>query len=131
MMPTDGRGNAFRAATITYLITIGILLAASFFPEQRLWGLNWYGYFDWPARFLLLLVGVVVPLALARSRWISRIESEKESKGRASFLLVALLVTVVYFLAFYPVTLLVETMLSLPQADAPHDRKDVSSNVAS
>lgn len=37
----------------------------------------------------------------------------------------------VYFLAFYPVTLLVETMLSLPQADAAHDRKDVSSNVAS
>ncbi|HUT93235.1 MAG TPA: hypothetical protein VMY37_27470 [Thermoguttaceae bacterium] len=36
----------------------------------------------------------------------------------------------VYFLVFYPVTLFVETTLSLPQADAPDGRKDVSPEVA-
>ena len=43
----------------------------------------------------------------------------------------ALSYLLVYFLAFYPVTLLVETMLSLPQSDAPAGRKHVSPDVSS
>lgn len=37
----------------------------------------------------------------------------------------------VYFLVFYPVTLFVETTLSLPQADAPDGRKDVCPDASS
>jgi len=37
----------------------------------------------------------------------------------------------IYFLVFYPITLLVETILSLPQTDAPAGRKDVSPDVSS
>ena len=37
----------------------------------------------------------------------------------------------VYFLVFYPVTLFVETMLSLPRADAPDGRRNVSPDVSS
>ena len=37
----------------------------------------------------------------------------------------------IYFLVFYPITLLVETILSLPQSDAPAGRKHVSPDVSS
>ena len=37
----------------------------------------------------------------------------------------------VYFLVFYPVTLFVETTLSLPQADAPDGRDDASPDACS
>jgi Tfp pilus assembly protein PilF len=41
-----------------YAATVALFYAVSFFPEQRFWGINWYGFFGWPGPLALLGLGV-------------------------------------------------------------------------
>jgi len=58
---------ASRKATVTtvlaaYYFTLVVYLAASFFPEARLWGINWWAYLPGWARWGLFCLGVLVPI---------------------------------------------------------------------
>ncbi|MCX6833531.1 MAG: hypothetical protein NTW07_00095, partial [candidate division Zixibacteria bacterium] len=58
-----------RAAVVTvFLVAVALFYAASFFPEERLWGLNWYGFFSW--------YGPLMLLGLALSAWVIALQSD-------------------------------------------------------
>jgi tetratricopeptide (TPR) repeat protein len=82
---------------------VGILLIASFFPAERLWGFNWYGYFGWGTRLLMLGAAAVVSLMLMQWRRIRGDDSgpnEHGSKEWISVLALAIFVSVLAT-AFY------------------------------
>ncbi|MCX6834871.1 MAG: hypothetical protein NTW07_07020, partial [candidate division Zixibacteria bacterium] len=68
------------AVWIAYAATVGTLLVASLFPAERLWGFNWYGYFGWGARLVMLGVALVVPLALLQWRRIRSDDTETNER---------------------------------------------------
>lgn len=48
-----------------YYLVIALFLLASFFPEARVWGVNWWAYLPALAKYGLLLLGVVTPPAVS------------------------------------------------------------------
>lgn len=53
-----------RRYLIVYYLTLAIYFVASFFPEQRLWGINWWAYMDLFLRCVAFLVALVMPLII-------------------------------------------------------------------
>ncbi len=98
-MASSFRDSLSRLTLGAYGLTVVALLAASFFPEVRLWGLNWYAYFGWSGRILLLLVAVVAPLALTKLK-DTPASTDSEATENRRFLFWALIVTVL-FVALY------------------------------
>ena len=47
-----------------YYAVLVAVLAASFFPEHRLWGVNWWAYFPGYVPFILFAVGAVAPIVM-------------------------------------------------------------------
>ncbi len=50
-----------------YYLTIAAFLAASFFPESRLWGINGWGYFPLAVSIGLFVIGGIIPPLILRS----------------------------------------------------------------
>ena len=71
-----------------YAVTVGILFVASFFPAERLWGINWYGYFGWGVRLIMLGTAAVAPLIFGR--W-QRLRDDPGTDERSSKLRVFVL----------------------------------------
>ena len=75
---TQGQnGSAGGAVWFWYTGTLCLMWVASFFPTERLWGLNWYGYFSWYGRLILLGVGATLPVLLTRWRSFGLADSEQ------------------------------------------------------
>jgi len=93
--------NFSRTAVITYLITLGAIFAASFFPEQRLWGLSWYGYFDWYLWLVLAVAVLIVPVVMFGWRQNYDRPDTAPSSGRSLSPLLVFLIIIVAGAAFY------------------------------
>ncbi len=65
------------ALWLVYGCTVWFIFAAAFFPEDRLWGINWYGYFSWYGPLILLLTGTALPLVLILRKGTPDSEIEK------------------------------------------------------
>jgi Flp pilus assembly protein TadD len=52
--------------SLTYVFILGAFLLASFFPDNRVWGINWWGYFPAFVPVGLFLLGLV---SLPLTRW--------------------------------------------------------------
>ncbi len=86
-----------------YYLVIVLFLLASFFPEARVWGVNWWAYLPALAKYGLLLVGIVTPPAV--SYWSRRLCNGGSPTGGADqrstgYLVPASLTIVLFGLAF-------------------------------
>ena len=87
-----------------YYLTLLVYLIASYFPEHRAWGFNWWAYYpDW-VRWTLFGIGALVPVAL---RFIPRTEvnnsdhtEEADTNDRKFFVYVGV-ITAVFGSLFY------------------------------
>ncbi|MCP4684934.1 MAG: hypothetical protein GY867_05730 [bacterium] len=62
-----GRADKIHPYVLTaFTLTVAAFYAASFFPQARLWGINWFGFFDWYGPISLLAVALLLPLVLVR-----------------------------------------------------------------
>ncbi|MFH1373761.1 MAG: tetratricopeptide repeat protein [bacterium] len=86
-----------------YYLMLGLLLFASFFPEVRIWGLNWWAYLPVAAKYGLLVLGLILPPLLSRllkqpTRHDKRKRAGSDSSQR--FLLPAVITVAVFLLMF-------------------------------
>jgi len=76
---------------VNYVAAVAVFYVASFFPQERLWGLNWYGFFGWYGPLVLLALGLVAPLIVAARD--TRLAADSQVGGRtAAYVLGASLV---------------------------------------
>lgn len=80
-----------------YYLTLAIIFIASFYPDQRLWGISWYGYFPFYARCLSLGIAALVPV-LVRFLPIHRVDTADHAK---SWLWISLTTISISGLLFY------------------------------
>jgi tetratricopeptide (TPR) repeat protein len=52
--------------TVAYYLTLAAFFVASFFPQYRVWGINWWAYFPIWVKLGLLAVGIAAPFAIDR-----------------------------------------------------------------
>lgn len=87
-----------------YYATLGVLMLASFFPQHRIWSVNWWAYYSGYVPWVLLAIGAIAPIAvLALFRRDNRDTCDDESTGsddRMFFIFVSVMV-VLFGLAFY------------------------------
>lgn len=74
LLTDQGKARDQMAVSTVYLATVAVFYAASFFSQERLWGLNWYGFFSWygPLILLGLALGAWVIALQSDTGWISR-----------------------------------------------------------
>jgi len=87
-----------------YYSVLVAFLVASFFPEHRLWGVNWWAYFPGYVPFVLFAIGAVAPIVmqLVLRRGKSDVDEDRVSADRSSkYFIIVFCLTVVYGLAFY------------------------------
>jgi tetratricopeptide (TPR) repeat protein len=58
--------TVYRASLTAYVVTLVTFLIASFYPDQRLWGVNWWAYYPLWVKLGLLGVGLIVPAVMFR-----------------------------------------------------------------
>jgi Tfp pilus assembly protein PilF len=76
------RGVQITRIDIAYWLTVAAILIASLFPQERLWGVNWYGYFPWFWR--VVAVGVAA-LGWLIARGISSADGSARRDGAMPF----------------------------------------------
>lgn len=86
-----------------YYLVIVLFLLTSFFPEGRVWGVNWWAYLPALAKYSLLLLGIATPLAV--SYWSRRLRQDGSPTGGADqkstgYLVPVSLTIVLFGLAF-------------------------------
>ena len=94
-MLTEKAGNITTYGA--YYATLMAFLIASFFPEYRIWGFNWWAYYpDW-VRWGLFGLGVLAPavLRLILNR-TDAISGEDEPARDRGFILIAVAVTILF-----------------------------------
>ena len=87
-----------------YYVTLLAFLLASFFPEYRLWGINWWAYFPHYVPFILFAIGVVAPLVLLTILRSEILEGRRQLTGSQSnltYILCVVVLTSLYGLTFY------------------------------
>jgi tetratricopeptide (TPR) repeat protein len=52
--------------TVAYYLTLAAFFVASFFPQYRVWGINWWAYFPIWVKLVLLTIGIAAPFAIDR-----------------------------------------------------------------
>jgi len=96
-------GPAFGFILVIYYILLLLMLAASFLPQYRVWGLNHWAHYPSYIAIVLFCIGAVLPYAVTRiwrdGETID--ETANGSSGTGRFLLVAAIMTAVYLAAFY------------------------------
>lgn len=100
-MKTDRTPGTLMGSLIGFGLTLLLIVLSSRAMELRLWGLNWYGYFDWYV-WLALGAAVIVASAVLLGRQQDHEPSvASESSGRSLFPLLAFLIICVAGVAFY------------------------------
>ncbi|MBI5267008.1 MAG: tetratricopeptide repeat protein [candidate division Zixibacteria bacterium] len=51
---------------IAYYLTLSAFFVASFFPQYRVWGINWWAYFPIGVKLGLLVIGIAAPFVIDR-----------------------------------------------------------------
>jgi tetratricopeptide (TPR) repeat protein len=89
---------------IAYYAVLIAFLVASFFPQYRLWGVNWWAYFPGYVPFVLFAIGAVAPIVmqLVLRRGESDVGNDRSSaNGGGKYFIIVCCLTVLYALAFY------------------------------
>ncbi len=84
------------AVLLAYYAILTAFLAASFFPQYRVWGMNLWAYFPIYVPLVLFGLGAVIPFAI---RWIPGRDQDNQSNGK--YWLITIGLTVLFGLAFY------------------------------
>jgi len=79
---TAGRSTDSRSALVVYGLSLAAFYAASFFPDERLWGINNYGYFSWYGPLVFLLLGGLLILPALRFAAGAPVSTESDSSGK-------------------------------------------------
>ncbi|PWB76085.1 hypothetical protein C3F09_01190 [candidate division GN15 bacterium] len=60
-----------RRVLFAYYLTLAAFFVASFFPQARLWGINWWAYYPLWVKLALLAGGALIPLSIRKwsRRW--------------------------------------------------------------
>lgn len=82
---------------LVYYLSLALLLATSFFPDQRVWGLNFWAFLNSAEKYYFLGVGIIAPFLF---EYISRAFSDRFQSER-SFWIVGLLITAGFGLIFF------------------------------
>ncbi len=87
-----------------YYGALVLFLLASFFPQYRGWGINWWAYFPGYVPFVLFAIGAVAPVVV---RGVLRggrsdVDDDRASAdGSGKYFLIVFCLTAVFALAFY------------------------------
>lgn len=84
---------------IAYYLTLAIYFVASFFPEERLWGINWWAYVDLFLRCVAFLVALVLPFII--NGMIVRWGKSEKHLSTTNWFGMALVFSIVSTAAFY------------------------------
>ena len=87
-----------------YYAVLVLFFVASFFPQYRLWGVNWWAYFPGYVPFVLFVIGAVAPIVirLVLRRGESDVGEVGASANESSkYFIIVFCLTVLYGLAFY------------------------------
>jgi len=86
-----------------YYVTLATLVIGAFFPEQRIWGVNWWGYYPLWVVLVLAALGAVAPLILRffERRWDSPPENAELSDRGLRYWLPAAGLIALFSLLFY------------------------------
>ncbi len=91
-----------RVIYLCYYLLLSVFFAAAFFPNYRIWGVNWWGYFPSFVPIVLLAVGALVPIVL---RFIIRNDSSPIETAQTDtdrhFLLISIVILFFTGLLFY------------------------------
>ena len=89
--------TAYYAVLVAFLVT-------SFFPQYRLWGVNWWAYFPGYVPFVLFAIGAVAPIVIRfvlRRGELDVDDNQVSADGISKYFIVVGCLTVLYGLAFY------------------------------
>ena len=89
--------------TVYYAILV-VFLVASFFPQYRLWGVNWWAYFPGYVPFVLFALGAVAPMvtrAMFKDREWCAGDDRASGDSNSKYFIIVCCLTVVYGFAFY------------------------------
>jgi len=89
MTHVDGKDWFRSAAFASYVLTITLFFVSSFYPQARLWGLNWYAYFDVTGRVFLLTAGSFAGLIVWWLTKGERAQSKDQAKSDRVYLIVS------------------------------------------
>jgi len=95
-VPTGRNDKTSSLIHTAYALTIAAFYAASFFPEARLWGINWFGFFGWPGPVILLVLGLLLFYLVSLVRL-----SAESSQKRNSYPLTAVAVVLFFAVCFH------------------------------
>lgn len=87
-----------------YYAVLVAFLVASFFPEHRIWGVNWWAYFPGYVPFVLFAIGAVAPVVmrfLLRRDESGIADDQASANGSSKYFIIVFCLTVLYALAFY------------------------------
>ena len=79
MTSSPSRATTLRLL-VAYYATLLVLTVGAFFPNGRVWGFNWWGYYPVWVPLVLLVLGAVLPLPFV-SRSHSRAAAEPSGSG--------------------------------------------------
>jgi len=85
--------------TGAYLVVLLSFLLGSFYPQYRVWGINWWAYYPLYVRLGLFVIGLLVPLAT--SRFVCNGRREPADSYARTYLLVSVLLILLYGLLFW------------------------------
>jgi len=90
------RSAGLTITLVAYYSVLVAFLVGAFFPEHRVWGVNWWAYFPYYVPFVLFAIGAIAPLV------IRIVPTRDTSDDRSSkYFIVATGLIVLYGLAFY------------------------------
>lgn len=98
---SDTVGRAPVVGYVTYYTMLTLFLLASFFPEYRVWGVNWWAYFPVYVPMGLFVFGALVPLGLHFVRKNSLAVEERNGRDRLYYVTVACLTAVLCALFYF------------------------------
>ncbi|MBU0984813.1 MAG: hypothetical protein KKA42_13140 [candidate division Zixibacteria bacterium] len=82
-----------------YYVSLLVFLMASFYPEGRIWGLNWWAYYPLPLRLGFFAIGALIPLMVKplMRQW----RTDKRDRRRISWSLLSVCVVLSFATLFY------------------------------
>jgi len=98
---TDRSMRTLTGGLIGYGLTVILFFFCAGAMEQRLWGLNWYGYFDWYVWLALAAAILIVPVVLQGWRKDCEQPDSQAVSGQSLFPLFAFLIIIVAGFVFY------------------------------
>jgi tetratricopeptide (TPR) repeat protein len=96
---SQNRSEYSQIALAAYLGTLLLFLIGSFFPQARLWGMNWWTWFPLWLRLSLFAVGVIAPWLIYKT--CNRIYSGASDISGRWYALLSVLLVITASVAFY------------------------------